>query len=264
VLHVMTPMGYLTDGQREAWRAGSHVVLPGLFANRRDEIGRWVGEVAAWPRDDARWLTDYERANPAQLARRENFVPYHEGLAGLLTGPATLELVAGVVGYLVVLYKDRINFKYPGGGAFGPHQDSVAFDATVDPHVTLLIGVDPAGPENGCLEFAVGWRADRRDILPLAAPDADMPAYREIAPEAVVDLDWLPVPVEPGDAVLFTSFLPHRSGPNRSVTPRRLIYAVYNAAAEGDLRAAYFATKRADPNRAQYFVGNPFAGVRPE
>jgi len=72
------------------------------------------------------------------------------------------------------------------------------------------------------------------------------------------------VPVEPGDAVLFTSFLPHRSGPNRSVTPRRLIYAVYNAAAEGDLRAAYFATKQADPNRAQYFVGNPFAGVRPE
>ena len=54
------------------------------------------------------------------------------------------------------------------------------------------------------------------------------------------------MPVEPGDAVLFTSFLPHRSGPNRSVTPRRLIYAVYNAAAEGDLRADYYRQKAAE------------------
>ena len=254
-------MDRLTDEQRRAWREGSYVVLPSLFADRTDQIARWVDEVAAWPRDDGRWLTNYEKTNPAQLARRENFVPYHEGLARLLMGPETLEVVAGVVGGPVVLYKDRINFKYPGGGAFGPHQDSVAFDSTAEPHVTLLIGVDAADPDNGCLELAAGWRADRRDVLPLEAPHADMPAYREIAREVVGELCWIPVPVQPGDAVVFTSFLPHRSGPNRSVTPRRLIYAVYNAAAEGDLRAAYFATKRADPNRTQYFLGNPFAPV---
>jgi ectoine hydroxylase-related dioxygenase (phytanoyl-CoA dioxygenase family) len=245
----------------DGWTDNSYVVAPGLFADRIGDIGRWVDEVAAWPRDDARWLTNYEKANPSQLARRENFVPYHEGLARLLMGPETLALVARLVRGPVVLYKDRINFKYPGGGAFGPHQDSVAFDRTAEPHVTLLVSVDAAGPDNGCLEFAAGWSVDRRDVLPLWAPHADLPGYREIAPEAAATLAWTPVPTEPGDAVLFTSFVPHRSGPNRSAAPRRVIYAVYNAAREGDLRSGYFAKKRAAPNSAQYFVGNPFATV---
>jgi ectoine hydroxylase-related dioxygenase (phytanoyl-CoA dioxygenase family) len=79
----------------------------------------------------------------------------------------------------------------------------------------------------------------------------------------VTGLSWTPVPTEPGGAILFTSVVPHRSGSNRSASPRRVIYAVYNAAGEGDLRAGYFARKRAAPNRAQYFVGNPFAKVTP-
>jgi len=142
-------MRHVTDAQRRAWRENSHLALRGLFADRTDQIAGWVDEAAAWPQDDARWLTNYEKTNPAQLARRENFVPYHQGLARLLMGPETLEVVADVVGSPVLLYKDRINFKYPGGGAFGPHQDSVAFHPTVEPHVTLLISVDAAGPENG-------------------------------------------------------------------------------------------------------------------
>jgi hypothetical protein len=251
----------VTDPRRRSWRDHSYAVLPGLFAELTDEIARWVGEVASWPRDDRRWLTNYEKANPSQLARRENFVPYHAGLRRLLTAPSTLQAVAEVVGHPVCLYKDRINFKHPGGGGFGPHQDSVAFDPTAEPHVTLLISVDAAGPDNGCLEFASAWRADRREVLPLWAPHADLPAYREITPAGAAGLSWVPVPTAPGDAVLFNSFLPHRSGPNRTATPRRVIYAVYNAAAEGDLRAAYFASKRAEPNSPRYFVGNPFAAV---
>jgi hypothetical protein len=247
--------------QQGSWLANSFVVVPGLFADRIAEIARWVDEVAAWPRDDARWLTNYEKTDPSQLARRENFVPYHPGLARLLMGPETLAVVAQVVGEPVLLYKDRINFKYPGGGAFGPHQDSVAFDPTRDAHVTLLISVDAAGLDNGSLEFAAGWSVGCRDVLPLWTPFPDMPEYREIVPEVVAQLTWVPIPTQPGDAVLFTSFIPHRSGPNRSPAPRRVIYAVYNAAREGDLRAGYFAKKRASPNSNQYFVGNPFAPV---
>jgi len=143
----------------------------------------------------------------------------------------------------------------------GPHQDSVAFDRTADPHVTLLVSVDATGPDNGCLEFAAGWNVERRDVLPLWEPFPDMPDYREIASEVVAGLTWTPVPTKPGDVVVFNSFVPHRSGPNRSAVPRRVIYAVYNAGREGDLRAGYFARKRAAPNSAQYFVGTPFAAV---
>jgi ectoine hydroxylase-related dioxygenase (phytanoyl-CoA dioxygenase family) len=45
--------------------------------------------------------------------------------------------------------------------------------------------------------------------------------------------------------VLFDSYLPHRSGPNRSHAPRRALYVTYNRASEGDRRDEYFALKRA-------------------
>ena len=50
--------------------------------------------------------------------------------------------------------------------------------------------------------------------------------------------------VEPGDIVLFDSYLPHRSFTNASDTWRRSAYLTFNRAAEGDLHAAYYAKKR--------------------
>ena len=48
----------------------------------------------------------------------------------------------------------------------------------------------------------------------------------------------------PGDAVFFDSFVPHRSGPNLSDEPRRVLYVTYNRLADGDHRAPYYADKR--------------------
>jgi hypothetical protein len=40
--------------------------------------------------------------------------------------------------------------------------------------------------------------------------------------------------------------VPHASGPNRTDTPRRILYVTYALAAYGDHRARYFADKRRD------------------
>jgi hypothetical protein len=45
--------------------------------------------------------------------------------------------------------------------------------------------------------------------------------------------------------VFFDSFVPHRSPPNSSLLPRRLLYVTYGRAADGDRREEYFADKRA-------------------
>ena len=52
------------------------------------------------------------------VARIENFVPYHDGLATLLTTGRVRDLLAECCGEPVLLFKDKINFKYPGGAAF--------------------------------------------------------------------------------------------------------------------------------------------------
>jgi len=56
---------------------------------------------------------------------------------------------------------------------------------------------------------------------------------------------WQIVPTAPGDVLFFDSYVPHRSAPNDTNAPRRVLYATYAKTAEGDLRTRYYADKRA-------------------
>src|SRR5205814_464596 len=81
------------------------------------------------------------------LARIENFVPYHAGLAALVTGPRLVGLLAELCGEPVLLFKDKINFKLPGGAGFAPHQDAPAYvDFGVEHHLTVMLPVDDSAP----------------------------------------------------------------------------------------------------------------------
>ena len=44
--------------------------------------------------------------------------------------------------------------------------------------------------------------------------------------------------------VLFDAYVPHRSAPNLTDSPRRVLYLTYNKASEGDHRERYYADKR--------------------
>ena len=57
-------------------------------------------------------------------------------------------------------------------------------------------------------------------------------------------LDYVSVTTNPGDAIFFDSFAPHRSEPNMTNEQRRVLYVTYNAATEGDHRRQYYDDKR--------------------
>ena len=89
-----------------------------------------------------------------------------------------------------------------------PHQDAPAFNSFGPRyHITMMVSIDPCNKENGCLEMVPGHH--RQGILPTAA-DAT------IDPDIAETLDWKLLPSEIGDIVFFDSYIPHRSGPNRS------------------------------------------------
>jgi hypothetical protein len=200
-----------------------------------DAVRSWVDEVAAWP-DDGPWLHHREltTAGP-QLCRTEGFVPFHEGLRALLTAGPMLDTASALLGEPAVLYKEKINYKLPGGAGYAPHQDAPAY-RFVETHVSCMVAVDDAQVGNGCLEVASG----RHQSL---LPTDDVGC---IHPDVVAELDWEVVEVQAGQTLWFHSRTPHRSGPNLGTTPRRALYPTYNARAEGDLRAAYYEQKRAE------------------
>jgi ectoine hydroxylase-related dioxygenase (phytanoyl-CoA dioxygenase family) len=149
-----------------------------------------------------------------------------------------------------VLFEDKLNYKHPSiGSPFPMHQD-YSYWQDYSPRLTsALIYVDAATVENGCLEVVPGCH--RHGLLERTQVDVGA-AIDHYIPETVLD-PALSVPVAgpPGTVVLFSCFTPHRSGPNRSETPRRALILTYNPAADGD---AYEATSGAARDRASAWL----------
>ncbi|MEO9853048.1 MAG: phytanoyl-CoA dioxygenase family protein [Reichenbachiella sp.] len=257
----------LADSQLKFWKENSYVHIPGLFKDRVDQMSGWIDEISTWKPSMDQWMCYYEMDNPEQLSRIENFIPYHAGMKEIFTGDTIVSLISELMNEQAVLYKERINFKSPGGGPHAAHQDGVAyeqgenaaFDPNINPYLSILISIDEATEENGCLQVVPDWPIDNLEILPMEAPYPDRPDYMKIKQSLEDRLTWKKLPTQPGDALIFTERLPHRSEPNLSDKTRRIIYGVYNPLSVGDKRKKYYQDKRKNPNDPRYMVGNPHA-----
>lgn len=257
----------LTAEQSYFWKTHSYIVFRGLLANQVAILGKAVDEIASWPEDMSKWLSFYEMDDPTKLSRIENFVPFHPQLAEIINGGLVSSIVEVLMGEKPILYKERINFKSPGGGSHAAHQDGVAyesgslrqFEPNTTPYISVLIGVDAATKSNGCFEVVESWPIDKLDILPMERPFVYFPNFSKIAQKVEDSLTWVSIETEPGDVIFFTERLPHRSKGNLSNERRRILYGVYNPIKEGDKREKYYQDKRANINDARYMVGNPHA-----
>lgn len=228
---------FASDDPAAVTHFGEHgwVLTQTLDAAGAADLRAWVDEVAAWPDGAGDWLHYREMTDdgPA-LCRSENFTPFHDGLRALLTTGPMLDVASALLGEPAVLYKEKVNYKLPGGAGYAPHQDAPAYPFIAS-HVSCMVAVDDATTDNGCLEVVSGAHAE---VLPTDAGGC-------VAPDVVARLDWQPAPVRSGQTLWFHSRTPHRSGPNRSPHARRALYPTYNALAEGDLRDEYYREKLA-------------------
>ena len=230
----------LTVEQLAFWGANGWLLLPAyLDAAGLHRLEAAVADLAERPETPGKWMKYFEPGahGQRQLCRVENFLEHQAALAQLVNGRSMLSLISELLGEQAVLFKEKINFKLPGGAGFQPHQDAPAFTSFAQTlHITAMISVDATTPENGCLEFAPHPGAGQTLQL---APDLT------IEPEIARRLEWTPLPTRAGDLLLFDSYLPHRSAGNRSAAARRALYLTYARAAEGDYRLDYYARKRA-------------------
>ena len=226
--------------QRDHYARHGWLAAHGFFSPEdAAEIARWTDEVAAMPEVAGRQMVYYEKslADPrARVVQRiENFCPYHPGFDALVNRGRLIAGVEELLERAAVLYKEKINFKMPGGAGFEPHQDQQAGWSTYAPNfVTALVSIDKATPENGCLEMT-----DAPRYAGLIGQE-----WTPLTPEQMASFSLIPVPTEPGDVLFFDSYAPHASKPNLTDRARRILYLTYNPAADGDHRARYFADKR--------------------
>jgi hypothetical protein len=229
----------LTDGQIEQFHRDGFLAVRGMFsAQEVSEISQWTNEIANAPEVPGKYMMYFEQSQDDGsriLCRIENFVPYHDGFSTLITARRMRHAVSELFGEEAVLFKDKINFKLPGGDGFKEHQDVQAgWDEFANLHITAMIAIDETNEKNGSLEMIAGMH--RRGVLgsmwaPLTDEDTQHVSYEALH-------------CQPGDAVFFDSYTPHRSKPNHTDKARRVLYITYNKASDGDSREQYYADKR--------------------
>jgi len=230
----------LTSEQRAAFDRDGFVVVRGAFGEEESAAhARAIEALAARPLEVGRQMVYFEDSVAAPgarvLSRIEKFVECDGALSRLVFDDRIVAPASALLGDRAVLFKEKINFKMPGGGGFTPHQDiQPGWDRYAPYFVSVLVAVDPNTIENGCLELAAGHH--RRGLIGRK--------WEPLEGEELAGLDFVPYPMSPGDIVFFDCFTPHQSRPNLTDRPRRNLYLTFNRERDGNFREQYFADKR--------------------
>ena len=166
------------------------------------ELREWAVEIEAWPSGSHVW-GHYAEQTPLgpRICRTENVSACHDGIASLVDGP--LQACAeAALGEPAVAFKDKLNYKQPGGAGYSTHQDQLAYPG-VDRVVSILVAIDDCRVESGCL-----WLADGvTELLPVDERGV-------VRAEVASDAHWFPAELTAGDAVLIDGLAPHYSEAN--------------------------------------------------
>jgi len=164
----------------------------------------------------------------------------------------------------VRLYKDKINYKAPGGGGYLAHQDyyhglGVPPYRSADDRGFLayvcMVAVDASDEANGCPEL--GWECWQRKEGWLFKREAKEQSERWMSKQDIAEEDGVnaetsivfedmgpfePVPMAKGDVLIYDNFMPHRSGTNATDSWRRALFGIYygEASTPRDLREEYY------------------------
>jgi len=252
----------LSNFQRQHYENNGYLKITNLMSFislTPNVLSDWCDEIASWPKTSNKWITHYEERikstsntddedhiDDKMLCRCENFVDYHYGMCDLAQR-LILNIVSQLFNEPAKLFKEKINFKLPGGAGFIAHQDSPAYIGLAKDHISVMVAVDEATEENGCLQVCKGkWKATDDDDDDEAHRDAVyVPLTSEgvIVPEVEASMKFHPITCQPGDVLLFSGYLPHRSYNNFSATSRRAIFLTYNPSSQGDHHSAYYQAK---------------------
>lgn len=182
------------------------------------------------------------------LTRLENFVSYHEEWKELCHGYLA-DCISALFKTPMVLYKEKLNLKPPGGSGFAPHLDTPSLrvalgDDGPQTFVTVMVAIDNMTAANGCLRVSKGDWSESKHCAVVQPQEGDNPdsggRAGAIPPDVAQDLIFDNVECQGGDILVFSGWTPHRSAPNASPFPRRAVFLTYNPKSEGDFHERYY------------------------
>lgn len=143
------------------------------------------------------------------------------------------DVVASILGEDIDVFQSMFILKNPGAWGQPWHQDSYYFNFDQQPQVGLWLSISEATLENGCLSVLPGsHRSPILDHVRDAREGANQ-GYLEIL--GVDESKAVPVLMDPGDLLVFHSYLLHKSFDNRGVGRRAAMVYHYGRAGSRNL-----------------------------
>jgi ectoine hydroxylase-related dioxygenase (phytanoyl-CoA dioxygenase family) len=230
----------LDEDHIKKYKKDGYIICRNLFDNKTvQKLISSIDKVEKYNDSKGKWMKYYnfslKNKNKKILNRIENFYDYNQELKKILSNKSLKLQLRKIAGEEMVLFKDKINFKNPGGEGFKPHQDATIWKDMygIKSFISLAIAIDKATIENGCLEFS---KFNKRILL--SKP------WKEISKNKEKQMLWETVEMNPGDAVIFHDYSPHRSSKNLSNKKRRMIFLTFNPKKFGNFRKQHFYDKR--------------------
>ena len=236
----ISSLRYLTKDQVNTYEEEGYLLVPRILTfSISENLQRWSSELEALPETPGKWMKYFEvdrKTGNRLLCRIENFLPYFPELREVAYGLIT-DITTDLFGEQAVIYKEKINFKFPQGSGFNAHQDQPAFVSFGIPKLmTVLMPIDPNTRQSGGLDMVRKVHKEK-SIYPQNLDGA-------LQTDIEARMNWIPVDASAGDVIFFDSYVPHRSDINTSTFTRRNLYLTYNPISHGSLRDNYYVEKR--------------------
>jgi hypothetical protein len=236
----MTVEAGITDDQVRFYKTEGYLVLRGLID--RSHVDQLTGEC-----DAARTL--HGIVDAANLRCRfqvhattsepllESLDPVTDLLPAakqIAENAALLQVLNTLFGSQARLFKDKLIYKPKGCRGYAIHQDYIHWPFFPKSFTTVVVAVDSATSNNGCIE--VFPRSHAKGYL--SKPDGD---FHDLPETMFENVECVQLELNPGDVAIFGCFMPHRSSPNNETPFRRQLYLSYNADHDGgDQREAHY------------------------
>jgi hypothetical protein len=232
------------------WRDG-YAIIRGFFgADEVDEISaaldQLYAEGVAHGRSFRHGNLFYNVARDGEgepLVRMVQWPSYHQPVLNRVRLDRRFaELLEPLIGSDLKQIINQVHWKAPGSlGDFAWHQDSksrrpaAAFRNLATSYVQTGLALDPHRPESGCLRFIPGSHL-RGDLRMGCETHSLGAALKDSALEAIglSAGDTIDLILEPGDLALWSPYLVHGSGTNRSDHRRRFYINGYVRAEDCD------------------------------
>ncbi|MET0308068.1 MAG: phytanoyl-CoA dioxygenase family protein [Sphingomonas sp.] len=247
----MTGIGRATDHVAD-YRRDGYAIVRGLFSpSELETIGTAIDQIHAEGVAHGRSFRHgnlFYNVAPAEgtqppLVRMAQWMSYHQPvLNGVRTDPRIAEVLAPLIGGDLKQIINQLHWKAPGSrGDFAWHQDSRfrkpdwAYRNLGTSYVQTGLAIDPHNPETGGMRFIPG--SHLKGTLGL---DTSTEVLGSEMQDAVLEAaglsadDTIDLVLEPGDFALWSPYLVHGSGTNRSTHQRRFYINGYVRAEDCD------------------------------